>query len=103
MHIELLAARQAEDAADGPAALLVDCVRSGTSVGFLEGLGHDEARRRWGAALEDTSALTWVARDAGRIVGVVRLHPAGMPNGTHRAEVPKLQVHRDVRGQGCAP
>jgi GNAT superfamily N-acetyltransferase len=96
-------------AVDGPfvetglADVLVDCVAGGASVGFVTPFGHDEARQWWREALRDPYGLTWVAiQDDGRIVGVVRLMLATQPNGTHRAEVSKLLVHRDARGQGCA-
>ncbi|GAB2867182.1 GNAT family N-acetyltransferase [Nocardioides pacificus] len=87
---------------DQLADLLVDAVDSGASVGFLAPLGHDAAVRWWAAALADPDTATWLARAeaAGPVVGVVRLVLAGMPNGTHRAEVSKLLVHRGARGQG---
>jgi GNAT superfamily N-acetyltransferase len=88
---------------EGLADVLVDCVAGGASVGFMAPLDREEARRWWRAALRDRDGLTWVARqDDGRIVGVVRLVLATQPNGRHRAEVAKLLVHRDARGQGCA-
>jgi GNAT superfamily N-acetyltransferase len=88
---------------DALADVLVDCVAGGASVGFLAPLDRGEARRWWRAALRDPDGLTWVARrDDGRIVGVVRLVLSTEHNGRHRAEVAKLLVHRDARGQGCA-
>jgi acetyltransferase len=84
------------------AEVLADCVAGGASVGFVGTLGLDEARRWWREALRDPHAATWVGQDDGRIVAVVRLVLATQPNGTHRAEVVKLLVHRDARGQGWA-
>ena len=84
------------------AAVLVDCVDGGASVGCLAGLTAAEAERFWRTALPGAS--TWVARldVAGPAVGVVQLHPAKLPNGAHRADVGKLLVHRSARGRGVA-
>jgi GNAT superfamily N-acetyltransferase len=87
----------------GLADVLVDCVAGGASVGFVGTLGPDEAQRWWRDALRDPHGVTWIAcQDDGRVVGVVRLMLATQPNGGHRAEVSKLLVHRDARGQGVA-
>jgi GNAT superfamily N-acetyltransferase len=95
---------------EGLAALLVDAVEGGASVGFLAGLQPDEARRFWDGALP--GSRTWVARReaagdpeggaAGEVIGAVQLRPAAMPNGAHRAEVGKLLVRREARGRGVA-
>nr|WP_245941662.1 GNAT family N-acetyltransferase [Vallicoccus soli] len=87
---------------DGLAALLVDAVEGGASVGFLSGLDLEGARAFWRRALGG-GASTWVARDRdGAVVGCVQLHPSAMPNGAHRAEVAKLLVLRRARGAGVA-
>ncbi|CRK58413.1 GCN5-related N-acetyltransferase [Alloactinosynnema sp. L-07] len=87
---------------DGLADVLLDCVAGGASVGFLDTLTQAEAVAWWSGALAQPDTLTWVARDGGRVVGAVRLLLVANPNGTHRAEVAKLLVHRDARGRGCA-
>jgi GNAT superfamily N-acetyltransferase len=103
VRVELLTDVDSPAVADELGEVLADCVAGGASVGFLAPFGRDEARRWWAEALPDPDAVTWVAReDGGRIVGVVRLVLARQPNGTHRAEVVKLLVHRDARGRGCA-
>lgn len=86
----------------GLAAVLLDCVAGGASVGFLAGLSDEDAEGFWRRALP--GATTWVARldSPGPVVGVVQLYPATLPNGTHRADVAKLLVHRSVRGRGVA-
>jgi GNAT superfamily N-acetyltransferase len=92
-----------ERALDELAALLVDTVDGGASVGFLLPLGRDEAASWWREVLEDELTDTWVARDAeGAIVGCVRLTLAWKPNSRHRAEVSKLMVARRARRQGLA-
>jgi GNAT superfamily N-acetyltransferase len=103
VRIDLLDAEQVPTVEAGLADVLLDCIADGASVGFLSDLGRDEAVAWWHAALQDPHTLTWVARDDdGRVLGTVRLALATQPNGTHRAEVAKLLVHRDGRGRGCA-
>ncbi|WP_091374436.1 GNAT family N-acetyltransferase [Actinokineospora alba] len=92
-----------DDLVGGLAEVLVDCVASGASVGFVGVLAPDRARAWWRTALADPNVLTWVSRDeTSRIVGTVRLALATQDNGQHRGEVVKLLVHRDARGKGCA-
>lgn len=84
------------------AALLLDAVASGASVGFLDSLTQAEAEAWWRTKLStaDPRAVFLVARDGDGIAGTVQLLPAPMPNQPHRADVAKLQVHRRARGQG---
>ena len=82
------------------AALLVDAVASGASVGFLDTLTQEEAEAWWRTRLNDGRAVVLVARDNQGIAGTVQLLPAPMPNQPHRADIAKLQVHRRARGQG---
>jgi GNAT superfamily N-acetyltransferase len=86
----------------GLAEVLAGCVNGGAGVGFLRPLDVEAAAEFWRSALENPDALTLVARDGERIVGTVRLILARQPNGRHRAEVAKLLVHPDARGQGVA-
>ena len=83
-------------------AVLVDAVRSGACVGFLANVTLDEAEAFWLAALR--GGKTWVVRLGADepVVGVVQLLPAKLPNGSHRAEVAKLLVHRSGRRRGLA-
>lgn len=87
------------------AELLVACVRSGSSVGFLDGLTHEQAAAWWREHLAVPAHHVLVARDgdaAGTAIGTVTLVLAGMPNGRHRAEVAKLLVHPQARRRGVA-
>ena len=83
-------------------ALLMDAVEGGASVGFLSPLSPEEAAGYWRSVAD---ALSWglellVAKDGGRTVGTVQLAPCGKPNGRHRAEIQKLFVLSEYRGQG---
>jgi GNAT superfamily N-acetyltransferase len=48
----------------------------------------------------DGGLSVWVARGPDGITGTVSLSLERKPNGRHRAEIVKLMVHRDARGQG---
>ncbi|WP_155055805.1 GNAT family N-acetyltransferase [Streptomyces blattellae] len=84
--------------------LLTDTVHSGASIGFLAPLDRAAAVAWWtdrAAALAAGRLAVWVARDeTGRVVGTVSLAFPDKPNSRHRAELVKLMVHRDARGQG---
>ena len=46
--------------------------------------------------------LLWVAETDDRIAGSVQLAPSQKENGRHRAELQKLFVHSEFRGQGIS-
>lgn len=84
--------------------LLVDCVKGGASVGFIEPMSMDKARAFWAGvagAVESGESLLLVARTAGgRLDGTVQLQPAQKENQPHRADISKLLVHRRARRHG---
>ncbi|RSS83297.1 GNAT family N-acetyltransferase [Streptomyces sp. WAC06614] len=87
------------------AALLVDIVAAGASLGFLAGLTHQEAADWWDSLLpgvEDGTLALWVSRTDGRLDGTVGWCRETKPNGRHRAELRKLMVHPEARGRGTA-
>jgi len=89
----------------GLGALLVDAVQGGASVGFLAGLDGAEAADWWRehtGTVADGTRLLWTAVMDTRVLGTVSLVLEGKDNGRHRAEIAKLMVHRDARGQGLA-
>jgi len=88
---------------DDLAALLVDAVEGGASVGFLLPVTREEAAGWWREVLSDAWTRTWVARDDdGTVVGSVRLTRAWKPNSAHRGEISKLMVASSARRQGLA-
>lgn len=104
MH-EIVRLDQADLADEELAALLVDTVEDGASIGFLGELSLESAIAWWqgyGSAVADGRLLVWVARDGAKIDGTIQLKPELTPNGRHRAEIAKLMVHRRARGQGLA-
>ncbi|MEV0223857.1 GNAT family N-acetyltransferase [Streptomyces sp. NPDC050704] len=85
------------------ADLLTDTVNGGASIGFLAPLDHGAAVDWWrgrAAAVSEGILAVWAAYAEGRVVGTVSLAFPDKPNSRHRAEVVKLMVHQEVRGQG---
>jgi ribosomal protein S18 acetylase RimI-like enzyme len=85
------------------ADLLFDTVDGGASVGFLAPLDRATAVAWWMgrvAAVAAGQLAVWTAHDGDRTVGTVSLAFPDKPNSRHRAELVKLMVHRDARGQG---
>ncbi|MFF9852140.1 GNAT family N-acetyltransferase [Streptomyces litmocidini] len=91
-------------APDGLAALLVDAVDGGASVGFLAPLDAAEAASWWSGVAEEAARGVrdvWAAHAPdGRLTGVITLVRAGAANGRHRGEVARLLVHGSARGRG---
>jgi GNAT superfamily N-acetyltransferase len=103
MTVIRLTPRQLLCSLDGLADLLTDTVNGGASVGFLAPLDRGAAADWWrsrAAAMEGGLLAVWAAYAAGRVVGTVSLAFPDKPNSRHRAELIKLMVHRDGRGQG---
>lgn len=103
--IERLDGRAARAALPELVALLEDAVQGGASIGFLMPLADGELERYWdgvAAGVEAGTKVLLVARQGGRIVGSVQVAPEPRANGSHRAEIQKLIVHRAVRRQGIA-
>src|SRR4051812_43287228 len=88
--------------AAGLAALLIDAVDSGASVGFLAPLSKADALAYWLGIRKDMDQglVVLAAHVEGRLAGTVQLAPASKPNARHRAEVQKLLVLRAFRGRG---
>src|SRR5262249_53686794 len=84
---------------DELSALLVAVVDDGASIGFLPPMATDQARAYWQNVFEPGVRLL-VAEQAGHIVGSVQLHLAMRANGSHRAEIARLMVHRAARRHG---
>lgn len=88
---------------DELAALLVEAVDGGSSVGFLAPLDRDAAAGWWrerAASVDAGRHRVWIARDGERIAGTIGLVRAPLPNARHRAEVAKLMVRPSARGRG---
>lgn len=106
VRVRRLDAREAADAVDAPADVLVDCVAGGASVGFMWPLPRDRAIAFWqrvaAAVAGGERALLVAENTAGRIVGTVQLVLAQPDNQPHRADLAKMLVHRSARRAGVA-
>jgi ribosomal protein S18 acetylase RimI-like enzyme len=91
---------------NGLTEVLHASVMAGASINFIMPYSAADAARFWtekvGPALERGKLALLVARIEGRISGTVQLDWDTPPNQPHRAEIRKLIVHPDFRGQGIA-
>lgn len=91
--------------ADELAALLIEAVEGGASVGFLTPLDRASAADWWrgrATTVESGSQQIWIARDDERVAGTISLVRTALPNARHRAEVAKLVVRPSARSRGSA-
>lgn len=103
IDIRRAAGSDARKAAAEFAGLLIDCVESGASIGFLKPLPSEDAVAYWHAVSRDVDAgdtTLLVARDRGELVGLVQVQFVPKPNQPHRAEIAKLLVAPSRRRQG---
>ncbi|TFW06767.1 GNAT family N-acetyltransferase [Oxalobacteraceae bacterium OM1] len=103
LHVSLLDAPTDADL-DALTGVLMDCVRGGASVSFMNPLPREKARAFWdgvAAGVAKGERLLYVARDGGAIVGTVQVVLAQPDNQPHRGDVSKLLVHRTARCRGA--
>ena len=92
-----------EPAIDAIAAVLIDCVEGGASVGFMHPLTRDRAVAFWrrvGRAVAAGERALLVAEDAQGVCGTVQLVLDQLENQPHRADLAKMLVHRRARRRG---
>jgi GNAT superfamily N-acetyltransferase len=86
------------------AAVLIDCVEGGASVGFVLPMTRDKAAvfwRRVGETLQRGARRLLVAEGAdGMLLGTVQLVEPGSENQPHRAEIAKMLVRPAARRRG---
>jgi GNAT superfamily N-acetyltransferase len=103
--IRLIGSSELEKHLPALAALLIDAVDDGASVGFLPPLSQTAAVAYWKGvhvALRSFGRVLLAAFEDDVLVGSVQLQCADMPNSLHRAEVMKLFVLRRARRSGIA-
>ena len=96
-------ARVTEADIEALAALMIDVVEGGASIGFM--LPIDAARaqafwRRIAAGVDDGERVLFVADDGDGIVGTVQLVLEQPENQPHRADVAKMMVANRARRHG---
>ncbi|MGJ1417443.1 GNAT family N-acetyltransferase [Sphingobacterium multivorum] len=87
--------------------LTFNIVQGGASVGFMEDLTVEQAKRFWTEVLnkvKQQKTILIIAKDActHRIAGTVQLQIDLPSNQIHRADVAKMLVHTDFRRMGIA-
>jgi GNAT superfamily N-acetyltransferase len=98
---------EARAAVPGLADVLIDCVAGGASVSFMAPLELDKAVAFWNGVIEavgrgERALVVAEAVGEGRIVGTVQVVLNQPENQPHRADISKLLVHREARGEGIA-
>jgi GNAT superfamily N-acetyltransferase len=87
----------------GLAAMMVEAVAGGASIGFMAGLYQAQSLAWWQgrlAAAAQGEVRILVALDDDGVAGTVSLVPAAMPNQPHRADIAKMMVAQRARGRG---
>jgi GNAT superfamily N-acetyltransferase len=105
IEVRRLGVTEAHAQLDGLAAVLVDCVAGGASVGYLAPFSHEQARGAFefvAAEVDQGRRLLLGAFAEGQLVGTVQIILALPPNQPHRAEITKLLVRRSARKRGIA-
>jgi GNAT superfamily N-acetyltransferase len=84
--------------------LLQDAVEGGASVGFLAPVSMEIAMEYWRQVSKNLlgNLILWVAKIDGHIVGAIQLELSSKENGKHRAEIQKLFVLRENRGNSLS-
>ena len=102
--LDWLTADRVDAALPELAALLIDAVESGASIGYMLPYDPADIHTYWQGVAEAVKAdRKWlvVARlGDGSLVGTAQLEPAGKANGRHRAEVQKVIVTSRLRKHG---
>jgi len=105
IEIRRLASVEVDERLDGLAAVLVDCVAGGASVGYLAPFSHEQGRsvfEAYAVEIEQGRRLLLAAFADGDLVGTVQVILALPPNQPHRAEIARLLVQRSARRRGIA-
>lgn len=92
-----------EEELEGLAAVVLDCVEGGASVGFMQPLSRERALAFWRGVAADAQAgrrALLVAEDETGIIGTVHLVLAQPDNQPHRADLCKMLVLRGARKRG---
>jgi GNAT superfamily N-acetyltransferase len=105
MEIRRLGADEARAHVPALAAVLLDCVDGGASIGFMDSLTVEEAEeffRSIAGAVDSGDRVLLAAFDGPELVGTAQVILSALPNGVHRAEIAKVLVHRSARRRGVA-
>lgn len=104
-RIATMRGAEVREQAHALSALLRDGFAAGAALGFLVPVDDAELARYWELVAQETEKnrrvlLAATGRDT--LAGMVQVVPDTATNGRHRAEVQKLVVAEQARGQGVA-
>jgi GNAT superfamily N-acetyltransferase len=105
IEIRRLEGPEARSRIDDLAAVLVDCVAGGASVGYMAPFSHADALGAFEAFVADVEQgrrVLLVAFDGDELVGTTQLVLAVPANQPHRGEIARMLVHRRARRRGIA-
>ncbi len=105
IDVRRLSGSELADQVGALAAVLVDCLQGGASVGFMPPFDLDDAHGFFegvAAEVDKGRRLLLGASLDGELVGTVQVVLALPPNQPHRGEITKLLTHRSARGRGVA-
>jgi GNAT superfamily N-acetyltransferase len=89
---------------NGLCEVLIDCVAGGASVNFIWPMTRAKAENFWRGVAEGLArgdrALIVAEDGSGEILGTAQAVWAPQENGTHRADIAKMLVHRRARRRG---
>ncbi|WP_166335068.1 GNAT family N-acetyltransferase [Sphingobacterium chungjuense] len=96
-----------KDLIQGLTDLLLDTVKRGASIGFMNDISEQDAIQFWTQVLDKVTqekTLLLIAREASaeQIIGTVQLQIDLPRNQIHRADVAKMMVHSEHRRKGIA-
>lgn len=101
--LRILRCPEVADRASELAALLLDAIEDGASIGFLASASQAQVEGYWTAAAQPEKGFhVMVAQDASGIQGVVIVAPILNDIQPHRSEIFKMVIHRRARGRGLA-
>ena len=95
--------RVAESDVRALAALMIDVVEGGASIGFMLPIDAERAQAFWrriAVGVDGGDRVLFVADDGDRIVGTVQLILEQPENQPHRADVAKMMVANRARRHG---
>lgn len=102
-HEILAPSTLSDELVDELAAVLIDCVEGGASVGFMHDSVESTAHSFWRRVADEVARgerAIVIARDALGVCGTVQLVLSMPANQPHRADVCKMLVHRRARRRG---
>ncbi len=105
LELEIRPLNAASDTCTQLAALLVETVTQGGSVGFMHPLTPEAATTFWDGALAAASRgerIILGGWNGPQLIGTVTLILNTPPNQPHRAEIAKMMTRPQWRGQGVA-